>query len=90
MACLNIREGRSYEELVSFASPQKPTETKVLAAFNPEELKLLSGASLFLVGHYYACDDCLYVLRTVGITEITLDKDTGEKAREIYEAKRLT
>lgn len=88
-ACLNIREGRTVKDEAVFASHLNAQESEILSAFTPEELKLLNGASLYLVGHYWSCESCVSFLKTVGITDIKLDKLTGGKTKSAYESKKI-
>ncbi len=89
MACLNIREERELTETKKFASNLKVSEDVVLSAFSKEELEKLKGASLYLAGHYWACDGCVSFLKTVGITEIKLDAMTAETTKQNYKSKSI-
>jgi deoxycytidylate deaminase len=90
MACLNIRPNRSPAELGRFAGHLRLKESEILSAFTEGELRLLNGSTLYLVGHYWACENCEYVVRTVGAKEIKLDTITGEETKKAYEIKNLT
>ncbi|HXV27002.1 MAG TPA: hypothetical protein VD862_03215 [Candidatus Paceibacterota bacterium] len=90
LACLGIRRNRNPEELARFAGHLEPTEEEILAAFTKAELDQLRGATLYLVGHYYACDNCVRFCRTVGITDIRFDQVSAEQVRTRYEADGLT
>lgn len=89
MACLNIRKDRDSKEILKFASHLQVSEDDILSAFNKEELENLNGASLYLVGHYWACEGCVYFLKTVGINDIKLDKVTADKTKENYSNKNI-
>lgn len=84
MACLNIRPDRDNTEVLRFASHLDISENETLSAFTGEEQDKLRGASLYLVGHYWACDGCVSFLKTVGITDIKLDKLSADKTKENY------
>ena len=84
MACLNIRHYSTTEDLLRFASHLPISEEEILSTFNHDELKVLEGASLYLVGHYWACEGCVSFLNTLGITDIQFDSVTGVKTKERY------
>lgn len=90
MACLNVRQNRTPKELAQFASHLQPTREEVLKAFTPEEKELLSGATLYLVGHYWACEGCRRFAETVGITDIQFDKLTGKETEDRYKTSKIT
>ncbi len=90
-ACLGVRtRAPSKEEMSKFAGHLAPSQDEIRAAFTPEELEKLNGAALYLVGHYWACDNCKNFCAAVGITDIQFDKISGEVTRERYEQKGLT
>lgn len=90
MACLNVRPQRAPEELAPFAGHLAPAIEQVLAAFSATELALFSGATMYLVGHYWACDNCVRFSKIVGIADIRFDKITGEATKSLYETRKLT
>lgn len=47
-------------------------------------------AILYLLGHYWACDECIAFLKYVGITEIKFDDLSGGKTLQDYRQKNLT
>lgn len=47
-------------------------------------------ATLYLLGHYWACQECIDFLKLVGITEIKFDDLSGGKTLKEYRAKDLT
>ncbi len=89
MACLNIKEGRDPKETRKFASHLQVSVEEILSAFSKEELEKLNGATLYLAGHYWACESCVYFLKTIGITEIKLDAMTAETTKQSYESKKI-
>ena len=89
MACLNVRNERTQEELARFASHLEPSTEEILTAFRPEELSRLAGATLYLVGHYWACEGCKRLTKTLGISEIKFDPITGEETKSRYETGGL-
>ncbi len=90
MACLNIRHERTSRELGRYAGHIQLPEKKILAAFTSQELEVLNGSSLWLVGHYWACDNCQDFLRVVGVADIRIDKLTGDATRGSYKRRKLT
>ncbi len=90
MACLNFGSRRNSEDITKFASHLNISEEEIKSYFSSEELKKLNGASLYLVGHYWACDSCLYFLKTVGITDIKLDPLTAGSTKENYLKLNIT
>ncbi|MBI5004719.1 MAG: hypothetical protein HZC04_00835 [Candidatus Lloydbacteria bacterium] len=90
MACLNIRPNRKPEELAVFASHLRPSKDEVLQAFTKEERATLAGATLCLVGHYWACDGCRLVTETLGISNIQFDKITGMATETRYQKNNMT
>ncbi len=89
MACLNIRAPRESNETKKFASHLQVSEDEILSAFSKDELEKLKKATLYLAGHYWSCEGCVYFLKTVGITEIKLDAMTAETTKQSYESKRI-
>lgn len=90
-ARLNVRPQRVADELAPFAGHLTLSAEQILAAFCAPELALLSGATMYLVGHYWACENCRYFVRTVGIvTDILFDKLTAGETKSSYETKGLT
>ncbi|MBI2639801.1 MAG: hypothetical protein HYW90_02825 [Candidatus Sungbacteria bacterium] len=47
-------------------------------------------AVLYLLGHYWACSECVDFLKLIGITEIKFDNLSGGKTLKEYQAKDLT
>ena len=47
------------------------------------------GAVLYLVGHYWACDECTEFAKSVGIEEIKFDDLSGDKTKESYRRQNL-
>lgn len=47
------------------------------------------NATLYLVGHYWACDECLDFLKVVGIVDVKFDDLSGGKTRGKYAASGL-
>ena len=90
MACLNLSSKRDNKNIAKFASHLDVSENEIRSYFTAEELQKLNGASLYLVGHYWACDSCLYFLKTVGITDIKLDQLTADKTKENYLKLNIT
>ncbi len=92
MSCLNIRRDRTLEEKANFAGHLKFDDIVIRSAFTEDELKLLGGSHLYLVGHYWACGNCVQFLGAVGIPEsnIKLDKITGESTRTSYMERKIT
>lgn len=92
MAALNIRKGREDEELGKFAGHLNFQTSEILGAFNVEELRILNGAELYLVGHYWACDNCVKFLAAVGIPKenIKFDPITGSETKARYAAGGIT
>lgn len=95
MACLALKvrcahDGPTQELLEKFAGHLKPDEDEVRAAFTPEELAKLNGATLYLAGHYWACENCVSFLKAVGITDIRLDPTTAKETQDRYQAKGIT
>lgn len=78
MACLNIRRDRLSEELAKFASNERPSREDILRAFTAEEKAQLAGATLYVVGHNWVCDDCQHFAAVLGITDIELEDETGK------------
>lgn len=48
------------------------------------------GAVLYLVGHYWACDECIDFARSVGIEEIKFDNLSGGVTREKYREQGIS
>lgn len=90
MTCLNIRPNRKPKELEQFARHLQPTKEEILNAFTKKERELLSGATLYLVGHYYACDDCRRFAEVVGITDIQFDELTANETKSRYKSNKIT
>ncbi|QQG45737.1 MAG: hypothetical protein HYW89_02470 [Candidatus Sungiibacteriota bacterium] len=90
MACLNIRPNRTPKELAQFASHINPAREAILRAFTPDERKRLAGATLYLVGHYWACEGCRKFAEAVGITDIQFDELTGKETEDRYKATKIT
>lgn len=90
MACLNIRPNRKPEELAAFASHLHLTKDGILRAFTREERATLAGATLYLVGHYWACDGCRRFAETLGITDIRFDRITGMETETRYQKNNMT
>lgn len=90
LACLDIRPERNSAEVERFAGHLKPTKLAILAAFTAGELKLLKDATLYLVGHYWACENCLRFLGVVGITDVKFDELTAKEARNRYDRSGIT
>jgi len=92
MAALNVRRGCSPEELAKFAGHLTIEKRQILSAFSAGELKKLNGATLYLVGHYWACDGCLRFLDTVGILKenVKFDPITGSETKDRYESGGIT
>ena len=95
MACLNAKvmvsqHALTQEVLEKFAGHLKPSEEEILAAFTPEEMKVLNGAICYLAGHYWACENCINFLKAVGITDIRLAPTTAKETKEKYQAKGIT
>ena len=86
MTALNIRPKRTSEELAKFAGHLTPLRSEIIAAFDAIELKRLNGATLYLVGHYWACDGCLRFLDVVGIPKenVKFDPITGSETKARY------
>ena len=89
MSCLNIRPDRHPAELGKFAGHLSLGKDEILSAFTESELNLLNGSTLYLVGHYWACENCTYVAKTVGVSEIKLDAITSEETKKAYESRKL-
>ncbi len=90
-AALSVRPGeRSPDELARFAGHKRPSEKDILAAFTPEERQELWGATCYLVGHYYACDNCQHFLRMLGINDIKLDKRMAQQGQRRYHTEGIT
>ena len=85
MACLKVRPNRKPEELALFASHRQPTRNEILRAFTKEERERLAGATLYLVGHYWACDGCRKFTKTLKITDIRFDTITSMKTKTRYQ-----
>lgn len=85
-ACLNIWPERPAETLGGFAGHFQLTKSETQAAFSMRELRKLDGATLYLVGHYWACDNCVKFLESVGIPKenIKFDPITGSETKERY------
>lgn len=47
-------------------------------------------ATLYLVGHYWACDECVAFAKLIGITEIKFDNLSGGETLARYQSKKLT
>lgn len=47
------------------------------------------GAVLYLVGHYWACEECIEFLASVGIEEIKFDDISGGKTKQNYQMQGL-
>jgi len=47
-------------------------------------------ATLYLLGHYWACQECVDFLKLVGITEIKFDDLFGGKTLKEYQTRDLT
>lgn len=47
-------------------------------------------AKLYLLGHYWACQECIDFLKLIGITEIKFDDLSGGKTLQEYKTKDLT
>lgn len=92
MTALNIRKGRPQAELARFAGHLNPGKEEILGAFSKDELAVLSGSELYLVGHYWACDNCVKFLGTVGIPKenIKFDPITGSETKARYESGGIT
>lgn len=90
MAVLNIRAGRDVKEIAPFAGHLSPSEQEIFSAFHKSELKKLAGAILYLVEHYWACENCCHFLQTIGITDIKLDVLSAESTKARYESHGLT
>lgn len=86
MAALNVRKDRLPEELAKFAGHLHVEQSEILAAFNESELQALSGATLYLAGHYWACDNCLRFLGIVGIPkeDVKFDPITESETKDRY------
>jgi hypothetical protein len=48
------------------------------------------GAIMYLVGHYWACEECINFLKSVGIDEIKFDDLSGGSTKENYRKQGLT
>jgi len=48
------------------------------------------SAKLYLLGHYWACQECVDFLKMIGITEIKFDDLSGGKTLKEYRVKDLT
>ncbi len=48
------------------------------------------NAVLYLLGHYWACQECVDFLKLIGITEIKFDDLSGGKTLKSYRAQDLT
>ncbi len=89
MTCLNIKPNRELSEIKKYAGHLELSEATILAAFTEDELKQLDGSTLYLMGHYWACDNCKRFLDTVGVYDIKFDKITGEKTKDKYLDRKL-
>ena len=97
MGCLNAmfavsQRSPTQEVMRKFAGHLTPNPDEVRAAFTPRELEALNGATCYLAGHYWACDNCIAFLEAVGInrTEIKLDPTTSKETEERYKARGIT
>lgn len=90
MACLNIRSGRNKEEISNYASHLKLSPEKILEAFSTPELERLNGSTLYLMGHYWACDGCRNFLKVIGITDIKLNSQSAAQVKATYVSKDIT
>jgi len=91
MACLNAKaEKLSPQQMAQFAGHLVPSAEAILAAFAPDDLVRLNGATLYLVGHYWACENCKRFCRIVGVQEILFDPVTGKATEEKYKVQGLT
>ena len=92
MACLNIWPERPAEKLGNFAGHLELTKSQVKMAFSLEEMRKLDGVTLYLVGHYWACDNCLKFLEAVGVPKenVKFDPLTGSETKARYEQGGLT
>ena len=86
-AILNVRENAlPSSALGEFAGHLRVSEERILSVFTEKELERFKGAILYLVGHYWACDNCLYVAKTVGIgpERVVLDEITAKSVQAKY------
>ncbi len=90
VAALGIRKDRNYSELGKYASHLSLSESDIRAAFSEEELNKLSGATLYLIGHYRACEGCVKFLDTVGIKTIKLNEKSSETIKSRYTDLKIT
>jgi deoxycytidylate deaminase len=88
-AALSVRKNRSAEDYAHFAAYLAPTVEEIRGAFTEEELDLLSGATLYLAGHYFACEHCVRFLEAVGITDIRFDPRSSTETKLRYERSHL-
>jgi hypothetical protein len=94
MACLNTRFAVSQlspnqEVMEKFAGHLTPNSDEVRAVFTPRELEALNGATCYLAGHYWACDNCIAFLAAVGIADIKLDPTTAKETKDKYQARGI-
>lgn len=91
MACLNIWPERPPGTLGKFAGHIPLTKSEIQVAFSVKELRELDGATLYLVGHYWACDNCVKFLGAVGIPKenIKFDLITSSETKERYNKEGL-
>ncbi|MGC8622848.1 MAG: hypothetical protein ACP5SJ_03770 [Candidatus Micrarchaeia archaeon] len=87
MACLNIREGRTSNEIGKYASHLNPPKELIMSAFTPQEKEQLNGSYLYLLGHYWVCNNCKFFLGVVGIPEshIKLNKISADAVKNKYQ-----
>ncbi len=91
MACLNAKScPLTTDGMAKFAGHLAPSEEEIRAAFTPAELEWLLGATLYLVGHYYACENCQRFCSIVGIKEILFDDVSGQATKDRYKERGIT
>ena len=67
--------------------------SKKLNLINPqtdEDFFKSKKATLYLLGHYWACQECVDFLKLVGITEIKFDDLFGGQPLKEYQTRDLT
>jgi hypothetical protein len=89
MAPLNIRKNRDPEEVAQFASHLPFTPEQILSAFTSDEKKKLKGATLFLAGHYWACEGCMRFINTLGM-KIEIEQSAAEETKNRYIKGNIT
>ena len=71
----DLKTGEGYELCKNICKQNSHAEIDVIRKAGPSA----KGATLYLIGHYYACDDCKKAIEKAGIKKLIILQDKGNQ-----------